>query len=67
MPQDAEVRQILIDGFNRVTDGLKDVHEAMKDHDRRLRALELKAARLFGALGFAGFLVGALIAVARHL
>lgn len=63
MPNDSEIRQILIDGFERISSGLADLQKAVEDHETRLRKAELFIARSLGALGLLGTLAGLALAV----
>jgi hypothetical protein len=58
MPNDSEIRQILIDGFERLSDGLTDMKSVVRQHEDRLRAAEMTIARALGAMGLFGFLLG---------
>lgn len=59
MPQDAEVRQILLDL-------LKEMKDQVKEHDKRIRTIEVRMARWIGAIGVLSFIYGGALAFFRR-
>ncbi|MBV9448553.1 MAG: hypothetical protein JO345_21925 [Streptosporangiaceae bacterium] len=66
MPLDSEIRQILVDGFDRLSDGLTDMRAVIRDHEDRLRKAEMTIARTLGGVGIIGFLLGLFGFILKH-
>jgi hypothetical protein len=60
VPQDAEVQKLLVEV-------LTELKDAVKEHDERLRSIEVAMARWVGGLGVLTFLIGGGLALMRRI